>query len=192
MAAMLANPQNTGQLELSKQIQRQFGSVQAYLDMVCPVEWNAALLSDIFRSGWPSQEFLLTLLLPLMWPWLVVASLLVFRVSMRLARVKPMHVLRCVVYSVDLLVWVGGAMFATTVIVLAAERGSPQPAMAIMPGLLGCIFVLGVGIAAYRMGTAYRCYLRFDHPFATVFASHIIASLLMCKLTLVYLSWSIW
>jgi hypothetical protein len=194
-AAMLVSPQRPVQLQSARQIRQQFGSIQGYLDAVYPVEWNLTLLSHIFRWSWPSQEvwlILLLLLFPLVWPWLVVASLLVFRVSMRRARIKPIHVLRSVVYSMDVLAWAGLAVVASAAIVLVTQRGSPQPALVMMPGLLTIIFVLGVGIAAYRIGTAYRRYLRFDHPFAVILASHIIASLVLLELTLMYLSRSIW
>ena len=45
-----------------------------------------------------------------LWPWLTFLSLMVFRISMRRARVKSVHVLRCVLYSADGVIWAGMAL----------------------------------------------------------------------------------
>lgn len=46
--------------------------------------------------------------------------------------------------------------------------------------------LVGLLVTLYRLGTAYRLYLRFDHPFSTVLAAHVIALLLLCNLVSLY------
>jgi hypothetical protein len=103
------------------------------------------------------------------WPWITLAALLLFQMSMRRVRVRVSHVLRCVVYSGDAFVW--------SVVVLAAAGavgyfrrydyyGEPQR-------IAMCLLLL-LGVATYRLGQAYRLYLRFDHPWATVLTSQVL------------------
>src|SRR5438046_8256562 len=44
------------------------------------------------------------------WPWLTFLTLMIFRLSMRRARVRSIHVLRCVIYSFDSVLWLGALM----------------------------------------------------------------------------------
>src|SRR5206468_1928546 len=41
------------------------------------------------------------------WPWLTFFALMIFRFSMSRARVRTIHVLRCVLYSYDVVLWAG-------------------------------------------------------------------------------------
>ena len=62
-----------------------------------PVEVARWVMNEDVESGGP--EVLALMLLA--WPWLTLAALLVFRISMRRARLKATHVLRCVLYAGD-------------------------------------------------------------------------------------------
>lgn len=117
-----------------------------------------------------------------LWPWLTMAGLMIFRWSMRRARIRRVHVVRCVVYSADLLL----LLTPFYALVLAMQyydapslRNSPfdyiLPAAAI---LLWICFV-------YRLMRAYRHYLRFDHVAATVLVSQVMAALVVWKLLLI-------
>ena len=122
------------------------------------------------------------MLLPLAWPWLTLAALMVFRVSMRRARVKSAHVMRCVLYSFDGIFWIGALfiVFGTWGAWAGDARGwdrnlVPTTATALM---------LGTILMAVRLAVAYRLYLRFDRPVATVLTSQVIVGLLMLTVML--------
>jgi len=102
------------------------------------------------------------------WPWVTLGALLVFRVSMRRGRVRAAHVMRCVVYSGDAFVWcVVPLALAGPITGFRAydDYGEPQR--------VALCLLLVLVVASYRLGQAYRLYLRFDHPRATVLASQV-------------------
>lgn len=122
------------------------------------------------------------------WPWLTLATLLVFRASMRRVRVRPAHVLRCVIYSGDAFAWVGVAIGGIALLRyygwLDASRmwddtlSDRQAAACFLAFLAAC---------TYRLGVAYRQYLRFEHPWSTAVASQAVVLLfLTTALSLVY------
>jgi hypothetical protein len=51
--------------------------------------------------------------------------------------------------------------------------------------VLGCVLVAGCA-AGYRLGVAYRTYLRFDHPWATVIASQVVYLLVVTLVMAVF------
>jgi hypothetical protein len=105
-------------------------------------------------------------------------ALMIFRISMRRARIKPVHVLRCVVYSFDVVLWFGCAWLLISAgyaveTFLHAEQWWPWMYPAILFLQAGWpLFII------YDLIVAYRLYLRFDHPIATVLASQLIVGLL--------------
>ena len=103
------------------------------------------------------------------WPWITLAALLVFQTSMRRAHVRAAHVVRCVVYSGDVLVWSGLGLVAggaLGVLSLYQYVGAAGPIVdCILPAVL---------LAACRLGVAYRRYLRFDHAWSTALSSQVI------------------
>lgn len=110
------------------------------------------------------------------WPWLTLASLMIFRVSMRRARVKTVHVLRCVLYSGEGVMWGGVCLLALAGGQLAATAlgsGTGGDLMR-LPHLVFPLVALGV---IFRLYAGYKLYLRFDHPLATIVASQVIVSL---------------
>ena len=122
----------------------------------------------------------------LLWPWLTFASLLVFRASMRRARVRPVHVLRCVIYSAD------AAVLAALLVGLIWFFYDPWFARAWYWGgtwwSLGSNSAVSIALAVmftlltYRLWIAFRRYLRFEHALATALASQIMIALLTVKL----------
>jgi len=102
-------------------------------------------------------------------PWLNFLSLRVFGQSMRRARVKSIHVLRCTIYCGDLIVW--NALIDLTAVgwYLASGRnvGNAETLMA-------SLFYSGVIVFLFnsaRLISAYRSYMRFPHVPATIAAS---------------------
>ena len=120
----------------------------------------------------------------LLWAVATYLSLLVFRISMRRARIRPVHVARCVVYGFDAILWLGlAALVATATVIALALLLSKRDfslvwlAVAIAPWVL-------VAVVEYRLVMAYRHYLRFDRPFLTILASQIIAGLVVLNILL--------
>ena len=114
-----------------------------------------------------------------LWPWLTLATLLVFRVSMRQARLRPTHVLRCVLYTSDLALYFA-VPFA--LVILFTIVGQKWPPKDLVDGLGPLLALAAWLLLCYRLFTAYRLYLRFDHPLATVVASQVMVALVYWKL----------
>jgi hypothetical protein len=91
----------------------------------------------------------------LIWPWLTLLALLIFSQSMRRAKVKKVHVLRAIVYGCDFYL----IMFF--VVFLGKFERFSDLWMMQLP--LAC-----AALSLYRLYFAYRSYLRFHLPFATV------------------------
>ncbi len=122
--------------------------------------------------------------IPLLWPWLTYAALLVFQVSMRKARIRRDHVLRCVVYSFDVVFWVSvlAISLIPTGLLLAVVLSDDE--FLSLPASFPLLWLPAWAIASYRLHVAYARYLRFDHPFATIVASQIIVFLVAVNLCL--------
>jgi hypothetical protein len=143
--------------------------------------------------------------LVLAWPWLTLAVLMIFRVSMSRARVRSIHVVRCIVYGYDAIVWAALLLIVLwlPIALLFGGGGPPGAAMPAWNGaaslvpypnagssMVGRWQVYGIAdafgpianvvaaailaLGALRLVTAYRRYLRFDWPGATVVASQVI------------------
>jgi len=118
----------------------------------------------------------------LAWPWLMLLSLQVFRASMRRAKVRTDHVLRCVVYSFDVGVWFALLSLAATAfaIVKAFFTMSSWPASDGEAAVRGIGFVgISMLVVTWRMTQAYKRYMGFDHALATIVAAQVITMLLV-------------
>jgi hypothetical protein len=129
------------------------------------------------RVEWSDLEGLIGIT-GVLWPWLSLVVLLIFQASMRRARIRPAHVLRCVVYSGDVFVWSGlvalGFGVARWLLTHDAEPELEVRAQ------LAALTSLALGAAAtWRLAVAYRKYLRFDHAVATAIASGVIVLLFL-------------
>jgi hypothetical protein len=178
----------------------EFGSFQAFLDRFAPLPPAGAFYRKALEEEGRWTIYLA--LLWLAWPWLVlVVLLLLFRFSMRRARIRSVHVLRCVVYSADAVAWLalvaavalglraldryGLAPNELTRLVPAAPLPSVYPYEYRSDIVSDTLFWGGVGFAtlmAYRLTRAFRHYLRFDHPTATVVCAHVVAVLALILL----------
>ena len=61
-----------------------------------------------------------------LWTWMTLLAFQVFRISMRRARVKPVHVLRCVVYSFDIGAWLGILLALAAVVTIWVQPWQPD------------------------------------------------------------------
>lgn len=169
------------------------GSIQAYVDTIMPRVLSAEFWSVVFRRTSVTTRMLLMLLI---WPAATYVALLVFRISMRRARIKSIHVVRCIAYSFDALFWPGVLWLA---VLISLAIASPNHVETLLSGdfrwrrflwngslelycaicFLYAALAVALILSAYRLATAYRLYLRFDHPLATVLVSQLIVLLLM-------------
>jgi hypothetical protein len=164
-----------------------FGTVAAYNAVVYPLwpSWDAAAMTwqHMRYYNWATSWALIILA---SWPWLTFAALMVFQVSMRRVRLRPIHVLRCVVYAGDLMIWVSVAMLVAIGVemyrdsALAAQRYNIGPANM----FLVCAMPFALLVLAMRVAFAYRLYLRFRHAIAVAITSQVIVWLLLAKLML--------
>lgn len=146
----------------------------------------------------------------LAWPWVTLGLLMIFRISMRRARVKSIHVIRAVVYCFDASVWSGvllgiglplimGISGYASVFQWAIRRSGQVPSFSsLRPPFFSSlpdpkfmerahwIVALTVAVGVYRLCVAYRKYLRFDWPIATVLATQV---MILLALVIVALNW---
>jgi hypothetical protein len=115
-------------------------------------------------------------LLPAALPWLTFASLMMFQMSMRRAKVRTAHVLRCAIYTGGTWFWASLAVGASSLIMLLLSGLSPFAAAVVREVLLTISLVVFLAIT-YQLAVAYRRYLRFPHAVATVLAAQFVAML---------------
>jgi hypothetical protein len=141
---------------------------------------------DAFEWAWRVRGTMPVLILVayyVLWAVSTLMALLIFRISMRRARIRPVHVVRCVVYGFDAGLWAAAGLLVLAMALAALEilrvRGFSDLAYvgAGVPWLL-------VAAVFYRLVSAYRHYLRFDRPFLTVLASQVIAWLVVINVAL--------
>jgi hypothetical protein len=154
------------------------GSMQRFFDVEMPTDVSGAMR---FLVREPSLVVAtLPYLIPLVWPWVTFACLLVFSESMARARINRDHVLRCVFYSSDVFVWLGVANLA--IIALYWFQGGSGWLLSFI-GLEAvfrahCWAVAPFLILAWlRLWIAYRVYLRFRHATAVIGASALVVVL---------------
>jgi hypothetical protein len=167
------------------------GSLEAWLDRVLPLfpsrkYFQLRYLNNWWRLGGHFRVSVFALL----WPWLTFLSLLIFRASMRRARVRPVHVLRCVIYSGDVALLTAAA---ATCAWLAYDPWLSRRAVRVeFYGYFGSargaawVMIALFVILTWRLWIAFRRYLRFEHAFATAIASQVMIALLTLKFALDY------
>jgi hypothetical protein len=153
------------------------GGPQGMVDQQWPPVGTWAYVVFVFqRFNEPryKQHFELTTAL-LAWPWLTLATLMIFRASMRRAKVNAVHVLRCVVYTGDAVLWLGLlAFFALPPAIDWLDLGRYTAyRFAIVAAPLFALFT------GWRLAAAYRHYLQFDRPVATAAAAQAIVLLVV-------------
>jgi hypothetical protein len=106
-----------------------------------------------------------------LWPWLTLITLLIFRMSMRQAKIRTLHILRTVLYSCDFALLLAAALVLTTF--MYDPRGDEEG------WLLLCGAVVCAIITTYRLSIAFRKYLRVHLPLGTVLSTQVILVLLV-------------
>ena len=173
--AMLNGPQGKPYLQL----QRYAGMTpQQIIDREMPLPTLPRLLVMTVDDNEELIAGAIITIAAVLWPLATVAAMMVFRISMRRARVRAVHVLRCVLYSADIFLW-GALAFSAAVVafmVLQSGRMIPLDEDAVGWGIAAVYLVF-----AWRLVRAFKLYLRFDHAIATVLATQIIVWLLLAN-----------
>ena len=139
-------------------------SSPGWLAHECLRTWNAVRSPDLFKPNLIGPP-----LLVLSWPWLSVAALLVFGLSMRRAKISPGHVLRVAVYGCDF-----GWLVLVAVLVAVPLDPSSRRWLRMPDGVpLAYLALFCGGVATVRLSVAYARYLRFHRPVLTVVASQV-------------------
>ncbi|MFQ5502554.1 MAG: hypothetical protein ACE5EQ_09680 [Phycisphaerae bacterium] len=164
---------------------KNYGSIQNYCESLYPTR-PLVVIRDLFSQPGPFLIVGAILGVPLTWPWLSFLALMVFQMSMKRARIKAIHVLRCTLYASDVILWLAitHVVLILTVIVLLSTAG---PGMRVMMATTVSFIAAAPLIASYRLAVAYRFYLRFDRPVLTVLAAQILMMLL--GLNLLWAPW---
>ncbi|HEX8522405.1 MAG TPA: hypothetical protein VF669_09125 [Tepidisphaeraceae bacterium] len=171
---------------------KEWGSLDNYIDAQTPKVFSMNFVTMLvtnelayFRYSYggrtsPGSALLARLVTFAFWPWTTLMTLLVFQLSMRRAKVRAVHVMRCAVYACDFF-WLAAIL---SVAVLPALDWIPwldfRLTAAIGQRLIfeSMLVMLLAGICTWRLWRAYRLYLQFPHPLATVATSQVIVILI--------------
>jgi hypothetical protein len=150
-------------------------STQQALDVFAPAPTWRGAIRQAYLHGVLSGE-LRAYGLALLWPVLTLTAFMIFAVSMRRARVRRVHLVRCVVYAADALVWANLLLtffigFELARYLLGVSWGGNYRSV------MAETFVAAVVVFAYRLCVAFKKYLRFDHPVSTVLSTQVIVLL---------------
>ncbi|HZL34454.1 MAG TPA: hypothetical protein VFC78_04030 [Tepidisphaeraceae bacterium] len=131
-----------------------------------------------YRYHWHNLvPYVITAAVVVAWPWMTVLALMIFQISMRQAKVRPIHVLRCVLYASSVMLWMGLLLLAWDVnlaaTLLAYGVGTTRPY-----ANYGLLFAIPLEITfTWCLIVAFSRYLRFSHASATILCGQIIAIL---------------
>jgi hypothetical protein len=164
---------------LQREIAR-LGSLQAVIDFQVPPPTSMQYVRRAWRAARFPRSHVATVLTTVAWPWLTLAALMIFRWSMRRARVRTVHVLRCVVYGFDWGFWFVPILLLLLTADFAEDVVGLRPATSVP--MLACVAIAAYG--TYRIGSAYARYLRFDHPYLTALASQLIVGAVAASMLL--------
>lgn len=180
------------QLNWKNSIISRYGSIQAYVDSIYPASFtkffaDPAVWTASFQRG---GSALLAAIAILTWPWFTCLTLMVFRVSMRRAKIRSIHVLRCVIYNADTAMW--GAILVVPALAFSRQfvglgwrfRTGSTTSNLFIACLPVALLIATLSLWTWRLAIAYRSYLRFSHPVATVIASQALVVLLWLNLSL--------
>ncbi|HZL34455.1 MAG TPA: hypothetical protein VFC78_04035 [Tepidisphaeraceae bacterium] len=123
------------------------------------------------------SQYLLLAAILVAWPWFTFLGLMIFQISMRQAKVRPIHVLRGVLYASSVVFWAGLVSLAWY-----AGRAAMMSAMGVNSIRFhrydALLFMIPTEIAFTAcLEVAFSRYLRFPHALATILSAQIIVAL---------------
>jgi hypothetical protein len=162
----------------------QYGSLQAYADALFPLPPSSAFFLQAWRDFRSEPHALVNseaIVCFLLLPWMTALSLMLFQATMRRARVRGDHVLRCCLYSFDGGWWFGlltaGSCAAT--IADALWNSNAPRFVKFLPVVLGLIAAALLVSGIVKLLFAYRMYMRFPHAITTVMLALTITFLVL-------------
>ena len=165
------------------------GSVQNFLTTAYAQGWMTDPSMDGLMRQLRNYSLRETNLVPwvalvVSWPWLTCAALLIFRASMRQARINGVHVMRCALYGADAFLLTGLILTLTTTTEPAGDEWRWWRMVAgVSRGEVAAVAII-LAMLVYRLCVAYRLYLRFPHAVATAACSQVITLLVIVELFL--------
>jgi len=168
---------------------QQFGSLDRAMDYWVPAPPSWRFFANLVRYNIAITLLLAIAFAAIVWPWVIVLSLRLFRTTLRQARIRTWQLIRCAIYSADAVIWLVPlllAMFAWTV-------NHPMPWRGMGASYdwrqLASWYVIGIFaflvLTAVRLAIALRRYLQLRHAAATAVLVQLIAGLLLWKLVMV-------
>jgi hypothetical protein len=141
------------------------GISAAQLNKNFPPTLSLEFVRQVWNSSPWDGTFGLAILLLVLWPWLTLLSLLFcFQISMKRAKIKDSHILRCVIYGCDF------GFLAIAFLIFLRMHGARHDV------ILYALSAYAI-LTLYRLTFAYKRYLRFHLPFFTILASQVIVIL---------------
>jgi len=176
-----------------RELKSNYGSIDKWLDRNLPLPPSISFIKatlgmrssgSIFGSYRPYTLIEIAAIVCfwawLIWPFATVLIMLIFRASMRRARVRSIHLLRVTIYSTDAIVWIG--LFWLLLFIGEALDPYVRGRLTLPPGvqesLLGWCFVILAIVLTYRLSCAMGKYLQFRHAMAMAISVQIILALL--------------
>jgi hypothetical protein len=163
-----------------------YGSIENYVHTL----WPAPNTSKFWINAWRSTKFGFRYQLTnyrglgaamfITWPWMTLLIMRIFRVSMRRARINPMHILRALIYSSDTAIWFVGLYLAALVLTIMLnvlghlDFNGWQTPQHLTLAAIAC-----AAITLYRLWVAFKLYLKFDHALAVAIPSQTILCLVV-------------
>ncbi|OWY71371.1 hypothetical protein B7486_12340 [cyanobacterium TDX16] len=180
--AYLTNPETASNFKDELKV---FGGINGYLDAHYPV----SILGVFGQLGAPRQVILMyakPAILALAWLITTLVALFIFEISRRGVKIGRIHIVRTVVYSADLIWWLGLMLILIALLSITAAIGLKLNNSAFVEPEFFLQKVAGAAVIAFgiRLTFAYRRYLRFPHAVWVVLSSQIIAGLIVFKLAL--------
>ena len=170
----------------------EYGSTDAFLDLYYPLN-GLTIARRLLSQRWVQGLLVAFVLTPVVWPWMTMLTLLLFAKSMKRKKIRAVHLMRCVVYSFDGILWVEVAASVFAVLNfgnLPTGRFAPTPiTLGLFLSGTAVLLAIALALGAFRLALAYRLYLRFDHPVSTVLSSQVIVFLIFANLVVFVKYW---
>jgi hypothetical protein len=121
---------------------------------------------------------------PVAWPLLTFGLLSMFRFSISRARLRAIHIGRCVIYSADVMFWPGLPLALLVVV----NGVAPTPGFVTEPLVEGTMIVTVLLwlVTTYRLVFACAYYLRFRHAAGMILSTQVILFIAACMALFVW------
>jgi hypothetical protein len=159
------------------------GGAQGWVDAHQPPWFSPRFVGSWYRR-FPLRQSFSAPVLYAAWPWLTLATLMIFAASMRRAKVRPLQVTRCALYCCDAGVWLVPLTAYALAVSIDAIGAMPYSELLGQRGQSLLAAPVFAALTTYRLTAAYALYLRFHWPLATVVASQLVVTSLAIVLLL--------